>query len=801
MRKRIMTFILAVSVLLIAMPILAFASGDGTENNPYLISTYEELVTFREKINSGTQVNACAKLIADINLSSEANWTPIGTGNGDIGVNAYKGIFDGNGYEIKNMRIITSEFYRGLFGYTDKAVIQNLKVSGEVKAGARSAGFVGCALDTTIKNCANNVNVTCNDAGASGFIGYNRNGSKTASKVENSYSLGNINGTVEVTGIMLWGTVTNCYAYGDIVGSGNAFRLSAGTVTNSYYKSCTPVTGGGGTQKNSDAFASGEVAYLLGDAFGQAIGTDVYPVFRTETNVVFKNGDSYSNDSETEEPNPGEPDDDLEITGGDGTENNPYIISTYEELVSFRDKVNGGTQMDACAKLTADIDLGGNVWTPIGKSGTPYKGIFDGNGHCVKNINVTGGTYLGFFGQANGATIKNFGVESGSVIGDNGQYVGGIAGYISDTTIDLCYNGADISAAARVSGISGSSENSVITNCYNVGNVTGNTEVSAICFLGATIENCYTYGRVTSAANMWLFGANNIKTNCYALIDSYSAPGHLDTGGATTKTKNDFANGSLVSLLGDKFGQLIGIDEYPVARTEDNVVEKGATGYFNTYAIPEVTAVEFVREGGTVFTDKSAVSRYTTQIVIKFNSRIEADTINGMVSLGSAEFDGEIGEDSKSYVLTLKDGLEWGEYTLSVKKDIKNFLGNTMTDDYTNKITVADTDEAIITKAVANTKFSDITDGKEASVSIKGYNPYGTVKHITVAMVGYTEVNGIRRLEAFSHEPVTLTEDGGETFDMVLSLDSTEFSNMTEIKLFVWNYPIQKELIEPIIIK
>ncbi len=268
--------------------------GDGTEQSPYIISTYEDLVSFREKVNNGTQMDACAKLTTDIDLSAEENWTPIGTGNGDTGVNSYKGIFDGNGYEIKNMRIITGEFYKGLFGYTDNAVIQNLKVSGEVKAGARSAGFVGCALDTTIKNCANNVDVTCTDVGASGFIGFNQNTSKTASKVENSYSLGNINGTGEVVGIMLWGTVTNCYAYGDIVGSGNAFRLSAGTVTNSYYKSCTPVSGGGGTQKSADAFASGEVAYLLGDAFGQTIGTDEYPVFIAANNkVVFKTIDKY----------------------------------------------------------------------------------------------------------------------------------------------------------------------------------------------------------------------------------------------------------------------------------------------------------------------------------------------------------------------------------------------------------------------------------------------------------------------------------------------------------------------------
>ena len=61
-------------------------------------------------------------------------------------------------------------------------------------------------------------------------------------------------------------------------------------------------------------------------------------------------------------------------------------IGSYAELKAFADAVNGGDGFEGkTVLLTADISLGGesSPWTPIGASGTPFKGSFDGGGHIV----------------------------------------------------------------------------------------------------------------------------------------------------------------------------------------------------------------------------------------------------------------------------------------------------------------------------------------------------------------------------------------------------------------------------------
>ena len=81
------------------------------------------------------------------------------------------------------------------------------------------------------------------------------------------------------------------------------------------------------------------------------------------------------------------------VGGGSGTAEDPYRIATAQELVDFRDEVNGSAKKSTsklCAKLTANIDLstlGDRDWTPIGKMTNTYSdyvafgGVFDGDGH------------------------------------------------------------------------------------------------------------------------------------------------------------------------------------------------------------------------------------------------------------------------------------------------------------------------------------------------------------------------------------------------------------------------------------
>ena len=108
-----------------------------------------------------------------------------------------------------------------------------------------------------------------------------------------------------------------------------------------------------------------------------------------------------------------------------------YELRTPQELKDFRDLVNGG-KVGANAKLTADIDLGDEPWTPIG-TGPSYKGTFDGGGFTVSGVsgvkvNINNGVYAGFFGFING-NVKNLNVSGEISAESSGEiYIGGIVG-------------------------------------------------------------------------------------------------------------------------------------------------------------------------------------------------------------------------------------------------------------------------------------------------------------------------------------------------------------------------------------
>ena len=151
---------------------------------------------------------------------------------------------------------------------------------------------------------------------------------------------------------------------------------------------------------------------------------------------------------------------------GSGTKNDPYQISTAEQLKLFRDIVNGaGGQTQnrgAYAVLTANIDLNNKPWTPIGNytegNQIYYEGTFDGGGHTISGLNVTGEfVYAGLFGTVKDGTIKSLTV-AGKVSPSNSQcIVGGIVGYASNAVIKNCSNHCSVTGRTTsiIGGIAG----------------------------------------------------------------------------------------------------------------------------------------------------------------------------------------------------------------------------------------------------------------------------------------------------------------------------------------------------------
>lgn len=115
---------------------------------------------------------------------------------------------------------------------------------------------------------------------------------------------------------------------------------------------------------------------------------------------------------------------------GEGTEQSPYLISDAIDLFLFANNVNTGVDSDKHYKLTADIDLGGDEWIPIGSYTPPasqsqideaykyvFTGVFDGNGYTISNFVITNADtpYVGFFGFACNATIKNLTIDNAHI--------------------------------------------------------------------------------------------------------------------------------------------------------------------------------------------------------------------------------------------------------------------------------------------------------------------------------------------------------------------------------------------------
>jgi len=160
---------------------------------------------------------------------------------------------------------------------------------------------------------------------------------------------------------------------------------------------------------------------------------------------------------------------------GEGNEADPYLISNLMELVWFRNSVNKGTDYKGkFVKLTADIDLENNAWTPIGTSSAPFKGTFDGADKTISNLNVEGENNQGFFGYATDAKISNLILDNVSVKGTDcvGAVVG--QGYAS-TYIDNCKvtGTIKIEGLTNVGGITGKYYARVTNSLVDGENVTG----------------------------------------------------------------------------------------------------------------------------------------------------------------------------------------------------------------------------------------------------------------------------------------------------------------------------------------
>jgi uncharacterized repeat protein (TIGR02543 family) len=234
--------------------------------------------------------------------------------------------------------------------------------------------------------------------------------------------------------------------------------------------------------------------------------------------------------------------------GGDGTPENPYEISTLEQLDGVRNN------LAAHYKLVEHIDMGSiENWEPIGTQGTPFTGSFDGNEHILSNLNIHGREQLtGLFGcfipeseehnyikdltlaNVNLSAVSHIGalaVEtvggviqgcnvSGVIKGNGGDYIGGLVGTSLETQFNQCISSVSIDAYSnvRVGGIVAYEDgDGTISYCSFTGSISGDWNTNNVGgIVGETygsISNCSNTGRIKGAYNVGGIVGYSVGTN------------------------------------------------------------------------------------------------------------------------------------------------------------------------------------------------------------------------------------------------------------------------------------------------
>ncbi len=561
MKKLLLLLVSLNYQILFSQTATAPSVGDGTSENPYQISSLENLYWIAE---SSTRWSYHYIQTIDIDAASTSGWsgggwTPIGSST-----TQFAATYNGGGYSINGLYINrTIGDYQGLFGSTSGATISNLGMKNvDVTGRYYIGGLVGQSSTTIISNCFSTGSVTGNERVGS-LVGFNTNNST----VTNCYSMGSVAGVKAIGGLVganynsstlsssystcnvtsndrsggLLGlnyisTVSNCYSKGSV--SGDSY---VGGLLGSNYNSCTVNNSYSTGSVSANSAVGGLIGYNLNSAVNNSFwnietsgrntsaGGTGKTTAEMKSQVTFTDAGwdfstmwkirSYKNDGypylKWQYPTP----DAIAPTAGDGTSGSPYQIAILENLYWI---AQNSSRWGYCYIQTANIDAsettgwGIEGWIPIGDNTIQFTGNYNGDGHIIDGLYISrsGIEYQGLFGKTNTATIANLGVTNVN-----------ITGYY------------------RAGGVVGSNyNNSTVTNCYSTGNVAGNSVIGGLVgdnSYSATLSKCYSTCSVTG--DRMLGGLVGVSIYSASVNNSYSRSG---------VTGNRYEVGGLIGLIG-----------------------------------------------------------------------------------------------------------------------------------------------------------------------------------------------------------------------------------------------------------
>ena len=219
-----------------------------------------------------------------------------------------------------------------------------------------------------------------------------------------------------------------------------------------------------------------------------------------------------------------------------------YTVYNADGLMNIAELVNGG-KTDINITLTADIDLTGKNWTPIGTDyDNSYKGTFDGGGHTITGLTfTTNDEYVGLFGWLNRAgTVKNVVMEGVQITSHQiyGGSIGGVVGYSWGTIENSSVSGS-VSGTVYVGGVVGAQIGGSITGCSSSATVKGTVDVGGVAGQtnsSATLTACYATGNVTIEINPAknIAGGSLVGMNAGSSLLACYATGNVTSTGSST---------------------------------------------------------------------------------------------------------------------------------------------------------------------------------------------------------------------------------------------------------------------------
>ena len=412
-------------------------SGGGTEDDPFLIASGQELRLLAASVNSGEGYSGHFFLLtADIELGGSL-WTPIGDGAaGESGQNAFRGSFSGGGHTVSGVETADTLLIAGLFGMTQGGAVHDITIeSAAINSAGAAGGAIGRAEGTEIHNIVFSGEVH-GQSSVGGIAGDITGGSIANCEVR--AELTGANGTGGVAGGADGAVISNCEAEAAVQGTRYAGGV-AGIAGNTRFEGCT-AHGSIAAQ----CYAGGVCGFLF-DCSIEA----------SSSSVCIECGDRGGGMAGV-----------AQTTGFSRCENTGSIVSAY---------YSGGLAGFCCG---CSFELSANRGAV---SGSDYVG------------GVIGWSDDGAdFGDTGMVNLLSRCMNTGAVTGEWG--VGGIIGDAHDAVVSDCFNTGAVYSDDFAGGVTGYTVESAFSRCYNIGSVDSDGTMGAVVGRNSTesssFENC-----------------------------------------------------------------------------------------------------------------------------------------------------------------------------------------------------------------------------------------------------------------------------------------------------------------------